>query len=158
MKKSELVLLIEAIVRKEVRKQVNTIFISEGIRSIKKNGKLNTESENVKFTTKPEVRKKKKVNYTSNESLNNILNETAGGLPQDGKEEYPTMGGGAFDTNRMSELLGYGKSDEGKRNVGAVETIKKAGVSVDDVPDHVTNALTRDYSDLMKAMNKKQGA
>ena len=156
MKKSELVLLIEAIVRKEVRKQVNTIFISEGIRSIKKNGKLNTESENVKFTTKPEVRKKKKVNYTSNESLNNILNETAGGLPQDGKEEYPTMGGGAFDTNRMSELLGYGKSDEGKRNVGAVETIKKAGVSVDDVPDHVTNALTRDYSDLMKAIDKKK--
>ena len=156
MKKSELVLLIEAIVRKEVRKQVNTIFISEGIRSIKKNGKLNTESENVKFTTKPEVRKKKKVNYTSNESLNNILNETAGGIPQDGKEEYPTMGGGAFDTSRMTELLGYSKSDEGKRNVGAVETIKKAGVSVDDVPDHVTNALTRDYRDLMKAIDKKK--
>ena len=58
----------------------------------------------------------------------------------------------------MTELLGYGKSDEARRDVAAVDTIKKAGVSVDDVPDHVTNALTRDYSSLMKAIdNKKRG-
>jgi len=79
-----------------------------------------------------------------------------GGIPQSGKEEYPTMGGGTFDSSRMTELLGYSKSDEGKRNVGAVETIKKAGVTVDDVPDYVTNALTRDYSDLMKTIDKKK--
>ena len=35
MKKSELVKLIESMVRKEVKKQVDTIFINEGIRSIK---------------------------------------------------------------------------------------------------------------------------
>ena len=157
MKKSELITLIESMVRKEVRKQIDTIFINEGIQSIKANGKLDFKEKNGELLTKPKVQKKKKpVRYTSNESLNNILNETAGGIPQDGKEEYPTMGGGAFDTSRMTELLGYGKSDEGKRNVSAVETIKKAGVSVDDVPDHVTNALTRDYRDLMKAIDKKK--
>ena len=157
MKKSQLISLIENMVRKEVRKQMDTIFINEGIQSIKANGKLDFKEKNGELLTKPKVQKKKKpVRYTSNESLNNILNETAGGIPQDGKEEYPTMGGGAFDTSRMTELLGYGKSDEGKRNVSAVETIKKAGVSVDDVPDHVTNALTRDYRDLMKAIDKKK--
>ena len=156
MKKSELIKLIESMVRKEVRKQIDTIFINEGIRSIKANGKLDFKEKNGELLTKPKIQKKKPVRYTSNESLNNILNETAGGIPQDGKEEYPTMGGGAFDTSRMTELLGYGKSDEGKRNVSAVETIKKAGVSVDDVPDHVTNALTRDYRDLMKAIDKKK--
>ena len=156
MKKSELITLIESMVRKEVRKQIDTIFINEGIRSIKANGKLDFKEKNGELLTKPKIQKKKPVRYTSNESLNNILNETAGGIPQDGKEEYPTMGGGAFDTSRMTELLGYGKSDEGKRNVSAVETIKKAGVSVDDVPDHVTNALTRDYRDLMKAIDKKK--
>ena len=41
--------------------------------------------------------------------------------------------------------------------MGAVETIKKAGVSVDAVPEDVQNALTRDYSGLMKAMDKKKG-
>ena len=34
--------------------------------------------------------------------------------------------------------------------------IKKAGKSVDQVPEHVTNALTKDYSALMKALNKKK--
>ena len=156
MKKSELVSLIENMVRKEVRKQMDTIFISEGIRSIKKNDKLTIKPKNSKFIMKPEVQKNKVVNYTTNSVLNEILNKTRGGISPDGKEEYPTLGGGAFDTNRMTELLGYGKSDEDKRDVGAVETIKKAGLSVDDVPDHVTNALTRDYSDLMKAMDKKK--
>ena len=156
MKKSQLISLIENMVRKEVRKQMDTIFINEGIQSIKANGKLDFKEKNGELIRKPKVQKKKPVRYTSNESLNNILNETAGGLPQDGQEEYPTLGGGAFDTSRMSELLGYGKSNEGKRSVGAVETIKKAGVSVDDVPDHVTNALTRDYRDLMKAIDKKK--
>ena len=156
MKKSELISLIESMVRKEVRKQMDTIFINEGIQSIKANGKLDFKEKNGELLTKPRVQKKKPVRYTSNEALNNILNETKGGIPSDGKEEYPTLGGGAFDTSRMTELLGYGKSDEGKRSVGAVETIKKAGVSVDDVPDHVTNALTRDYRDLMKAIDKKK--
>ena len=156
MKKSQLISLIESMVRKEVRKQMDTIFINEGIQSIKANGKLDFKEKNGELLTKPRVQKKKTVRYTSNESLNNILNETKGGIPQDGQEEYPTLGGGAFDTSRMTELLGYGKSDEGKRSVGAVETIKEAGVSVDDVPDHVTNALTRDYRDLMKAIDKKK--
>ena len=52
--------------------------------------------------------------------------------------------------------MGYGQSDEGKRELAAVDTIKKAGVSVDQVPEHVTNALTKDYSKLMKALNKKK--
>ena len=38
-----------------------------------------------------------------------------------------------------------------------IETIKKAGVSVDAVPEYVQNALTRDYSGLMKAIDKKKG-
>ena len=56
----------------------------------------------------------------------------------------------------MTELMGLGKTDEMKRDLVAVDTIKKAGRSVDQVPDHVTNALTRDYSELMSVMNKKK--
>ena len=51
-----------------------------------------------------------------------------------------------------------GSNKERAREVGAVETIKKQGVNVDAVPEDVVNALTRDYSGLMKAMdNKKKG-
>ena len=37
-----------------------------------------------------------------------------------------------------------------------VDTIKKAGVDVDQVPDHVQNALTKDYSKVMKAIDQKK--
>ena len=74
---------------------------------------------------------------------------------QSDMEEYPTLGGGIFDKSKMQELMGYGQSDEGKREMGAVDTLRKAGKSVNDVPEHVTNALTRDYSGLMKAIEKK---
>ena len=87
--------------------------------------------------------------------MHKVLNETRGGIPQQGKEEYPTLGGGAFDTSRMTELMGYGKPDEVQRDMVAVDTMKKAGVTSEQVPEHVTNALTRDYSDLMKALDKK---
>ena len=86
------------------------------------------------------------------------MNETVG-LTKSAKqsEDYPTLGGGTFDTSRMGELLGYGKSDEVKRDMVAVDTLQKAGKAVKDVPEHVTAALTRDYSGLMKAINKKSG-
>ena len=101
---------------------------------------------------------KREVQYTKNKSLNDVLNETVGlGKSQKESVEYPTLGGGAFDTSRMSEMLGYGKSDDMKRDMVAVDTIQKAGKSVDQVPEHVTNALTRDYSGLMKVLDKKKG-
>jgi hypothetical protein len=40
--------------------------------------------------------------------------------------------------------------------MAAVDTIKKAGVNVDQVPEGVQDALTRDYSGLMKAISKKK--
>ena len=42
--------------------------------------------------------------------------------------------------------------------MAAVETLKKAGKTTKDVPEHITNALTRDYSSLMKALDNKKGA
>ena len=86
-----------------------------------------------------------------------VLNETVG-LTKSEKQsgEYPTLGGGAFDSSRMAELMGYGKSEDVQRDMVAVDTLKKAGKSVNDVPEHVTNALTRDYRDVMKAIDKKK--
>ena len=98
---------------------------------------------------------KEDVQYTKNKSLNDVLNETVG-LSKKQNSEYPTMGNGIFDSNKMTELLGYGQTEEVKRDMVAVDTIKKAGMSVDQVPEHVTNALTKDYSALMKALNKKK--
>jgi len=146
MNKKQFMKIITEVVRKEVKKEVKKIFIKE-------------ETSNQLTDIIPEVSEpKQKVEYTKNKSLNDVLNETVGLTKSENKNgEYPTLGGGAFDTSRMTELMGYGKSDDMKRDMVAVDTIKKAGKSLEQVPDHITNALTRDYSDLMKAIDKKKG-
>ena len=144
MNKQQLQKIIQEAVRKEVKKQMNEIFIKE-------------EASTQLTDIVPEVLEpEEEIQYTKNKSLNKVLNETVG-LTKSQKEfeEYPTLGGGAFDKSRMTELMGYGKSEETRRDMVAVDTLQKAGKSVGDVPEHVTNALTRDYSKLMKVMNKK---
>ena len=151
MTKKELVKIIQEVVRREVQKEVKQIFITEGINSLK-NKKKTTLKSTAPIVKKKVVKKKPVVKqYTSNESLNSILNETAN-METD---EYPTMGGGVFDSSRAAELLGYGDAGFGNdketaRKVAAVQTMKEAGVSSADVPESVVDALTKDYSALMK--------
>ena len=166
MKKQELLKIIETVVRKEVKKQMNEIFIKEENSSSLTElvSKPLTEKEFKEPIKKKQVKPKKEVHYTSNEALNKVLNETVGGVPQGEGGGYETMGGGVYDTSKINDVLagatGLGntaESKEIKREIAAVDTINKAGVSVDQVPDHVTNALTRDYSAVMKAIDQKKG-
>ena len=144
MTKKDLVKIIQEVVRIEVKKQVKHIFITE------------EKSTSLKSLTRPTrkkkvVKKREPVQYTENQTLNDILNETVGlNSKSQEMDEYPTMGGGAFDSTRASELLGYGGDKQTQREVGAVQTMKEAGVSANQVPDHVQDALTKDYSKLMK--------
>ena len=150
MKKNELVKIIELVVRKEIKKQLSEIFINDE--------KEISLSETI---SKPKVAKKKsKKQYTKNTALNEVLNNTKP-LGQQETDEYPTLGGGVLGSDNMAEVLGYGDLGRGQnkekaREMAAVDSIKKAGVSVDQVPEDVQNALTRDYSGLMKAINKKK--
>ena len=141
MKSNKLVSLIKEVVKQEVKKQITDILINET--NIPK--------------SKPVVKNKKveEKNYTDNPTLNKILNETA-----QQQEEYPTLGGGTFDSSRMTEMLGYGSglgNKEVKREVAAASTLRSAGLTPESAPEHLTNALTRDYSGLMKAINDKKG-
>ena len=152
MNKKELIKIIELVVRKEVKKQMTEIFINDE--------KEISLSETI---SKPKVAKKKsKKQYTKNKLLNEVLNNTKP-LGSQEQEDYPTLGGGVLGSDNMAEVLGYGDLGKGQnkekaREMAAVDSIKKAGVSVDQVPEDVQNALTRDYSGLMKAIdNKKKG-
>ena len=153
MTKKDLVKVIQEVVRREVKKEVKKIFIQEQ-RTSKDSTPVLTDIIEHEFLEPVED-----VQYTKNKSLNDVLNETVGlsKKPRTDFEEYPTMGGKAFDSSKMSELMGYGQTEEGKRDMVAVDTLQKAGKSVNDVPEHITNALTKDYSSLMKALDKKKG-
>ena len=157
MKKQELIKIIELVVRKEVKKQMNEIFIKDNDSS--------SLTELVSTPTpKPVQKPKEEVKYTSNEALNKVLNETVGGVPQGEGGGFKTMGGGVFDSSKINQILaretGLGDTEsvkEKKREIAAVDSIKKAGVNVDQVPEHVQNALTKDYSQVLKAIDQKKG-
>ena len=152
MNKNKLRNIIELVVRKEVKKQLSEIFINEE--------KEISLSETISKPKPKKVIKKPKKQYTKNTALNEVLNNTKP-LGTSDIDEYPTLGGGVLGSDNMAEVLGYGdlgmgQNKEKAREMAAVDSIKKAGVSVDAVPEDVQNALTRDYSVLMKAMDKKK--
>ena len=153
MKKNDLIKIIELVVRKEVKKQMTEIFINED-KEISLSETISKPKPNI-------VKKKTKKKYSKNPALNEVLNNT-NPLGSSGQtEEYPSLGGGVLGSDNMADVLGYGDLGRGQnkeqaREMAAVETIKKQGVSVDQVPEDVQNALTRDYSGLMKAISKKK--
>jgi len=153
MNKNKLRNIIELVVRKEVKKQLSEIFINEE--------KEISLSETISKPKPKKVVNKPKKQYSKNPALNEVLNNT-NPLGSSGQtDEYPSLGGGVLGSDNMAEVLGYGDLGRGQnkekaREMAAVDTIKKQGVSVDAVPEGVQDALTRDYSGLMKAINKKK--
>ena len=154
-KSQKLVTLIREIVKQEVQKEVKKIFISEGVKAMSKdtNGVPEVLSKPIPKKSKP-----KEVSYTSNPTLNKILNETA---QQSEYDEYPTMTGQSFDSSRMAEAMGYGDmmggNEEARREIAAVQTAQAAGVNPESVPEEVMGALTKDYRGVMKALKKRDG-
>jgi len=107
-----------------------------------------------------EQKKQPQQNFSNNPVLNNILNETQGhnGSPKPGHEEYPTMGGGTYDKSRMAEMIGYGDiSGQPRQQTQIAPMTTPDGRPVTNVPDDVAKAMTRNYGDLMKAIDKKKG-
>ena len=160
MKKNELVNIIIELVRREVKKEVKRIFINEST-SMKLSAAIPKIKSNKVVSTKKILQKPKKkyVEYTKNDSLNRVLNETVGGIPQgdseapqvEGYEDYPTLSGEVFDSNRVDELAGGGGGDvQRQRDIAAVQTVKEKGLNVGDVPEDLMNALTKYYTDVLK--------
>ena len=104
--------ILTDIIRKVVNEEVKKVVRTE-IRKVLSEGN----------TSRPISKKSNKVQYTKNKSLNDILNETAGGIPQDS-----TMA--SMEQNMEQQMEEY-------------PTIAKA--------------MTRNYGDLMKAIDKKRG-
>ena len=129
----------ENLIRKVVREEIDYALRRE-IRSLKEDLQNENKSQIVEQkpilqksnTLKKEIFTKKHVqpqNFTSNNALNDLLNETAQG-----------------DTNL----------DRGNSPVSMEDDFSTVGgIPVEAVPEEVQNAVTRDYSSLMKAIDKR---
>jgi hypothetical protein len=153
MKRQDLEKMIHEIVREEVRNYlpvVLPIVVSEVVQ-------LHMKKLAESMTPAPAASKK------SRQPLRESVDE----------EEWPLLGGKSFDKTSLTELLGYGSG----LRMGDAEAppvshptamavppvfnkVTEHGTAVpvaaDELPDHVVSALTRDYSQLMKAMDAKK--
>ena len=87
----------------------------------------------------------KEVNFSKNPIINEVLQETA----DSGMEEWKTMGGGTYDSNRANEIMSneYGDMMNSKMN--------NSDVIAPGAPTEVKNIFDKDFSGILKASIKK---
>ena len=145
MKKQELITIIKTAVRQELKESLPKMI--KEIATLQEQSKRSEESDPVKLAeaallksnqnNKVVVANKKdkpKIAFTKNQALNEALNATVGGVPQEG-----SLVGGLGDQVGVTDFDGN-------------------QVDVDSLPDHVSSALTKDYSQLLKLVDKKKGS
>lgn len=137
---------VKAVLRNELRTCLAEILLTQdGKKSQLKetsSTKMQDLIEQEQVEEQPTPAPKKFVKYTSNDVLNQILNETTGGVPREGQ---------------------YVGLSEGFSPIGADGSVISDPVSPVQVPEaapkevkSVYQAMTRDYSKLMKAIDKKR--
>ena len=136
MKKSELKMMIREVVREEIRLGLKELL---------------GESKQKAPQQLPKPKPKK---FSNNSVLNEVLNETQ-------SDEWETMGGSKFTSERMNELMGGSYADmmNGNPNqpVNADAEVAAMGKNPESVSDTVKdNIFNKDYSALMKAIDKKK--
>lgn len=124
---------VRNVLKVELREHLSEILIGNG--SLAK--KQTVVEESVEHIVQEPQPTKKFVKYTKNDMLNQILNETTGGIPREGSMVDLTEG---FNGSQNSIL------NEVKPPENASEPVKT-----------VYNAMTRNYSKLLKAIDKKKG-
>ena len=126
MKMSQLKMAIREVVREEIR-----MGLKEVLGGVKKQP-----------VQKPQP--KKEQHYSKNPILNEVLNET-------NADDWETMGGTEYTSDRMSELMGVNKNDDSENANGTLA--REMGVNPNDPAPAF---LKKDYRELMNAVDKKQ--
>jgi hypothetical protein len=153
--KEELKEQLPALIKESVKAEVKRL-LSEGKQPVAKKqstgismAKAILGDESIQESISQQVAPTKQ--FSKNPMINQILNETKGGLPQ-GDGGFRTMNFGQGDMGSiaggtaMAEKMGYGDLAKGPQPTGL-------GVQT-GVPE-LDKALNRDYSELVKRFNKK---
>jgi hypothetical protein len=135
MKTTQLVKIIKDAVREELKsslpKIIKEVIKSDGVSLTPDPVDITKRILKEKTVDAQVVPKKELKRFTKNEALNRVLNETVGGVPQEGS----SVGPGTSET--ITDFQGQ-------------------EVDIDTLPEHVSTALTKDYSALLGAVDKKK--
>jgi hypothetical protein len=135
MKKSELVKIIRVAVREELKSTLPSILeeLSNKVPHLSAESKDTNIVEIARHKINKVRKTKPQKQYSKNKAINEILNETVGGIPHEGS----MVSGGVAPATEFTDMNGQ-------------------RVDVDSLPDHVSSALTRNYSDVLNLVDKKK--
>jgi hypothetical protein len=137
--------VIKEEVRSAVREEFSKMSLNESKRSTTFKVEDNILQDQYAVKKKPVVKKQ----LSKNSMINDLLNETAGFGRMDYGEfdEWPTM------QTSMNAMMGSPR----QTSMTPMTDTEGRRVNAQELPDHVVSALTKDYSALMKAIDKKKG-
>ena len=134
---------IRNVLKEELKYQLTEILLGGNSKTISKQVSESNFLEKSESLTEEEIleeppKPKKTIKYTSNPILNEILNQTQGGIPREGE---------------LVGLIGDGfAGTTGREQINEVKAPENAPKEVKSVYE----AMTKDYRSLMKAVDKKR--
>ena len=174
MNTRQLAKLLEAVVRKVVREELKPIIkenyqianTSKKVKPTKKFDPLDVShifEENISSTNnqKSKINKKSKKVFSKNKVLNGILNETYESdewRSINSNQAFTSQHAQGFNRGAMAEMIGYGGTKPTVTNMTPTVDPDGRPLNVNLEGTKVGDALTRDYSSLMKKLNSKKGA
>ena len=161
MESKSFVKILRKVIREEVRSAVKEILGEQKKSSNKVIDHGLSLHKMVERQENPyEVQGKRKKQFSKDPVLNDILNETSlnynpaefNGAPP----SYPNMENKAFTSNDVPSFASIMEPQTSRINTIPTTDVNGNVVDPNAIPEHVTSALTKDYSSLMKAMDKKR--
>jgi hypothetical protein len=171
MKARELAQLLEAVVRKVVREEMKPILqeLNENNNAAKKRPMVKkkrvrqSDPFDVSKVLKEERVKnknKKSVKFAKDTMINQLLTETHDSdewRDMNGSNMFTSQNAQAFGGGNMGEAVGYGSKVATVNNMTPMVDPEGRPMDVNLEGTKVGEALTRDYSALMKKINAKKG-
>ncbi len=146
MESKSFVKLLRKIIREEVSKAVKQVLTESNTKSVT-NGMSLTSAMNTSAPSRPRTKKQ----YTKNSMLNDLLNETASTPVSQELTDYSTM-------NFRSEMAeAFGMSSNQPQALATRDINGKPVNMQNENVAKTVDLMTKDYSALMKAIDKKKG-
>lgn len=156
MDTKKLIKAIQLIIKEEVKKEVakREKAIRESIlKEIKQSQPKVVEKDPLDVDHIFETSQQTKQSFTGNSMLNDMLNETA----QGGEWRSINGPGGVFNASQAQGWGGFNQQTPSVLQTAEGGQVSTQQLQQTEAGKAVVNAVTRDYSQLMKAIDKKKG-
>jgi hypothetical protein len=159
MNSKDFIQALRKVIREEVQTAVRTELSQIG--SVIRESKKPAPATSQRYTDTYKPKPKPKQQFSKNSMLNDILNETGGFRSENPyamlQENYSEVNYNDFDEWPTMSMGQRPMAPINKAAMLPTTDTEGRPLNPNTVPEEVVNAITKDYSALMKAIDKKKG-